>query len=503
MATPQERWALALAAVLTELNQGFHHELGGWGKGDHTVGWCRNVLAKFWGVTDVATFRQVADWLWNEGHRAEVWRILRDLGPNPSADDDKQALVRANRELLEKNSLLAWDLGRFVAVVGWGAWAGYVPEHEARRMIHGAATWAQRSYTSWRQFGKHYEFGRYYWSGEDDSRCEVILQKLLTDPSSPWNQLSWDLVLGLPPEPPPKPRVKRTLCRTCGAPKQLAPRTGWVYCDFCGALTDWDFRKACEAGSALPGPAYEALLRQVAPALDAARQAKDAERCLALQRQLLGTWVEVCPKAVPPRCQEPSYRDAYVDWLARAAVAADLDPEWQIHATVIRGATQGIRFEGDPRKPTVRGAAFWPLYDAVKRQVTRGMVVYAEAGVVDLHPDGVPAELQERLTWSVFAQGWVPMLAPADADRLLAETGLAGDYMDVPDIASEQRHCGGCGGELTVVPGARCVVCEGCGKRLDVGASEIPCGQCGGHITIPEHHPRINCPFCKAMVDRL
>lgn len=195
MANPQQRWGLALAAVLTELNQGFHHELGSWGDGEHTAGWCRNVLAKFWGVTDEASFRGVTDWLWNEGHRTEVLAILATLPKNPKDDDWKQEAVRGNRALLEGRGLLAWDMGRFVAVVGWGKWAGYVSEDEAWRMIHEAALVVQPRFKSWREFGRHYEFGRYYWSGTEDPKCEAIVQKLQTDPASPWKLLDWNLPL--------------------------------------------------------------------------------------------------------------------------------------------------------------------------------------------------------------------------------------------------------------------------------------------------------------------
>ncbi|MDP2315096.1 MAG: DUF1266 domain-containing protein [Pseudomonadota bacterium] len=511
MATPSQRWALALAAVLTELNQGFHHELGGWGAGDHTAGWCRNALSNFWGVTDAESFRNTTDWLWNEGHRAEVQRLLETLGPDPRADDDKMALVRANKSLLEGKSLLAWDLGRYVAVVGWGRWAGYVSEREAWRMIHEAALWVQRTFKSWREYGRHYEFGRYYWSGEDDARCEAILTKLTKDPDSPWMQLDWKLALGPAPakETPPaaaEPRathIKRTSCHACGAPKQLPPKTGWVYCDRCGTLADWDFRKACEGGSALPGPAYEQIAGQLAPALDAARNARDGAKCVKLQRQLFTAWVEACPKAVPPRAAEFAYRMAYVEYLASAAAATDLDAEWQALAMAVRGATQGIQFEGDPRKPRVRSAPFWTLYGAVKRQTERGMRVYAESGVLELHPDEAPAELQDRLTWSVFAQGWLPFLADADAERLLAETGLGGDYDVLPSVTHGLRHCGGCGGEIAVVEGATRVVCEACGHRVEVGTAEIPCTQCAGLISLPAGKDRVACPFCEATVVRV
>ncbi|MES2645058.1 MAG: DUF1266 domain-containing protein [Myxococcota bacterium] len=505
MATPPQRWALALSAVLTELNQGFHHELGGWGAGDHTAGWCRSALANSWGVTDEASFRATTGWLWAEGHGVEVMSLLANLGPDPRKDDEKAALVRANRTLLEGRGLLAWDLGRYVAVVGWGRWAGFVSEPEAWQMIHLAAMRVQRTFKSWREFGRHYEFGRYYWSGQDDARCEGVIAKLTKDPTSPWMVLDWKLPLGPTPvyEPPQPIRIKRTSCHACGAPKQLPPKTGWVYCDRCGTLADWDFRKACEEGSALPGPAYEQIAARLMPALDAARNARDGARCVKLQRQLFTAWVEACPKAVPPRAAEATYRAAYVEYLASAAAATDLDTEWQTLAMAVKGATQGIQFEGDPRKPRVRSAAFWTLYGAVKRQTDRGMRVYAEAGVLELHPDEAPADLQARLTWSVFAQGWLPFLAEPDAERLLAETGLGGDYDVLPDIHCGVRHCGGCGNDIAVVPGATRVVCEACGHRVEVDTAEISCTQCAGMISFPLGKERVACPFCEAMVARV
>jgi hypothetical protein len=503
MATPSQRWCLALSAVLTELNKGYHHELGGWGAGEHTAGWCKNVLAKFWNIHDAASFRQAIDWLWNTGSRTEVLAILNSLGPDPKQDDDKQELARVNRTLLEGRGLLAWDLGRYVAVVGWGKWAGYISEPEAWRLIHGAGTWAQRSFKSWREYGRHYEFGRYWWSGEDDPRVEAIIEKLKTDASSPWIQLDWALPLGPAPEMPKKARIKRTQCRMCGAPKQVPPKTGWVYCDCCGTLADWDFRKACEGGSALPGPAYEAILRQVGPQLEKAKAAANYDACLEIERKIFAAWVEACPKAVPPRAAEPAYRTRYIEYMARANAATDVDAEWQMLAVAVKGATGGIRFEGNPLKPRVRSQAFWSLHGAVKQQLERGAAVYAEAGVYELQPDEAPRELQRSLDWSVFAQGWIPYLEDADVERLLAESGLSGDYDEVPDVHFGTRHCGHCGGELSVVDGARCVVCEACGHRVDVSVAEIKCGQCAGMISLPQGEARGACPFCQSMVVRV
>lgn len=313
MVTPPQRWALALGAVLTELNQGFHHELGGWGSGEHTAGWCRSALANSWGVTDEASFRATTEWLWAEGHGIEIMAILAGLGPDPRKDNEKEALVRANRALLAGKGLLAWDLGRYVAVVGWGRWAGFVSEPEAWRMIHGAAVRVQAAFKSWREFGRHYEFGRYYWSGQDDARCEAVIAKLTKDPASPWVQIEWKLPLGAAPV------------------------------------------------------------------------------------------VEAAPVVKPP--------------------------------------------------------------------------------VVEIFAFEIPSE--------------------EDVERLLADTGLDGDHDVLPLEHPSIRHCGGCGSDIPVVPGATRVVCEACGHRVEVGVAEIACGQCARTFSFPVGKDPVACPSCAAMVVRV
>src|SRR5688500_12379162 len=78
-----------------------------------------------------------------------------------------------------------------------------------------------------------------------------------------------------PSKPSPK-RLKKVSCQQCGGSKLTRPKTAYVYCDFCGSLVDWDFRIACEtAGSAKPGPAYEALQRVEAPLQLKAKAAGD------------------------------------------------------------------------------------------------------------------------------------------------------------------------------------------------------------------------------------
>ena len=84
-------------------------------------------------------------------------------------------------------------------------------------------------------------------------------------------------------------RVRVVKCHACGGHKQLPSQTAYVYCDFCGALSDWDFAMACSQGNALPGPAYEALHRRLAPAIKQAEWQGDRATVKALYTQLVAS----------------------------------------------------------------------------------------------------------------------------------------------------------------------------------------------------------------------
>src|SRR3954453_20666904 len=58
--------------------------------------------------------------------------------------------------------------------------------------------------------------------------------------------------------------VKRATCARCGAPKGLPSKTAYLYCDFCGALVDYDFRIAnADTNAGLTNTVYHRLVAPV------------------------------------------------------------------------------------------------------------------------------------------------------------------------------------------------------------------------------------------------
>ncbi len=299
--------------------------------------------------------------------------------------------------------------------------------------------------------------------------------------------------------------VKKTQCHACGAAKMLPTKTAYVYCDFCSGLTDYDFQKACEnLESMKPGPAYMQLVQSMQTDIAAAKQAKNADTFRGIQKQLFSKWVEVCPNAVSPRAKtDAAYRQQLVDYMAECAVTNEFDPTYQAFADTVKTQTGALVWTGTFPKTTVSGETFWPLFKTVREQTDYSFGIMKAAGVLAKHPDDAPEELQRKMTWSMFCQGWIPWLDTESSEKMIADVGLKGEYTEMEPKETTLRHCGGCGGELHVIPGAKAVLCEDCGTRVDVTADEVNCSNCAGLISFPVGQNRVTCPFCKSEARRM
>lgn len=502
----RQLWALALAGVLNEINGAHHDELGGWGENEHTRAWCVSTLAKFYGVRSPQEHHETMKWLLGTGHSAEAKAVLASLGPDPRADDPKRAIVRANRAQIERAGLMAWDTGRVVAVVGWGAWAGYVSQQDAWQILLIAAARVQKLYDSWRSYGEAYELGRLFWSnGAPHDATRTAIDKLLGDPNSPWVKLPWSLDLGVTLLDPNKKveRYKRTVCPTCGAPKTRPSVTAYVYCDFCGALSDFDFAKACEKPLERPGPAYERIAAQLKPALDQALARGDQNAYRAAQIELYDNYVTMCPSSVPLRVKDPEYRKRYVAYVAEGATVTAFDAVASQHDAAVKQATARLSFQA-PKPGMVRAepASFDAFLDVFFPQQEYLAWLHEQRGVYAMQPDGATGELQRRIGYSMFCQGWLPMLDEARAAQLLARTGLATEYVEAEVKAGEPSSCGACGAPVGVLEGAKRVVCEHCGHKLDVSA-KLPCTGCGASLSPGETTQSFSCPHCRTMIQRV
>lgn len=297
-------------------------------------------------------------------------------------------------------------------------------------------------------------------------------------------------------------RYLASRCPACGTPKTRPSATAYVYCDACGALADYDFRKACEQPMRMPGPVYRGLQERLAPKLAKTLAAGDRDAYRKLQGQLFDAWVTACPNSVPVRVGDPEYRRAYVAHLAESAVFAAFDAE-----AIRLGEAMNIAIAGLQWTAGAAGAAqvSTPSFERMYQTVHASLVYMSSDAVLAQlppHPDEAPAPLQLRMSLAMFVQGWLPYLEERCAQRLLERTGLAQEYLSAESTHAGSAHCGHCKADVVVVEGARRAVCETCGHRLLLDR-RIDCSGCGADLRLDGGGQPVQCPYCRAHIERI
>ena len=321
--------------------------------------------------------------------------------------------------------------------------------------------------------------------------------------------------------PEPSEFVKRTTCAACGGVKELPSVRPMLYCDFCGQVTDYDLEQAmAEAYSHPDVVTFARVGNRLRPAAMAAGRAGDVDTFRALTQTLMEAQAAWTPWTVPPRAyNDDAYRQRWVTYQTELAVLTTFDATHAALQDRVIGLTQKLRWTGgnlaamglqamtgrtpgERTRPRVVAETFWPLVDVLLQQAERTRVLLDGSAVRTLDPDAMPGVVADRLFRSGLAQGWLPSLDPADGEVLVERLQLDDAYQR-PTATGEHRHCTGCGYDLTVLEGATTVVCDACGRRIDVGGPAIVCVGCNDRVALPEGEVSASCPSCNALVRRV
>ncbi|MFI5960490.1 hypothetical protein [Cryptosporangium sp. NPDC051539] len=301
----------------------------------------------------------------------------------------------------------------------------------------------------------------------------------------------------------PSAFVKRVDCPQCGAPKQLPSTTAYLYCDHCGSLVDYDFRAAnAGSNSGLTNTVFHHLLAPVQVHLRLARAAGDVGRYRQLYAGVYAAWLRECPQAVSPRARnDEQFRDGMIRYLVESTVCKDFDAELSALEQHLNIAISALRRIPRGAEPWLVDVGIWPVAERFRQFMEATYLRLEAAGVLALDPDESPPGIPLRMEYSTFCQAWIPHLLPADAERLLSGFGLHAEYTQVA-VPTVSRCCGGCGNAMVTLPTARVVVCEACGRRVDVAGGECSCRSCGALIYFPAGVTRLPCPACRALTLR-
>ncbi len=120
-------------------------------------------------------------------------QFQQSLKDNPEYQDLDRILWN-NKTLFKTKGILAWDIVRATALIGWGYQAGYLTMDEAYLLSLAAGTAAQQKFTSHTELYENYLAGYLYWSRDKaayDKRAATVAA-LLKDTNSAWNIFPFD-----------------------------------------------------------------------------------------------------------------------------------------------------------------------------------------------------------------------------------------------------------------------------------------------------------------------
>lgn len=193
-------WALATGGIDTMLSGDSLNQL----KVRRFSNTLKPILAKWWNTTDRASLIRNLQWLLHEGHRhglVDHIAFLERRLENPAFGTESplsklDEFIIQNLDPLKRSRLVAWDLTRLPLLARCGFGCGYLTEAEAWEWIRKAAFALRNQFDSWPETGADFMLGYRYWCllcdiKRDFSPALVIYQKLMTDPTSPWNTLPW------------------------------------------------------------------------------------------------------------------------------------------------------------------------------------------------------------------------------------------------------------------------------------------------------------------------
>jgi hypothetical protein len=143
--------------------------------------------ARDWHAVDRTSVDQKLEWLRERGHRAELRAYLAG-GRTGSAALER--FVGSHRAALERYGIVAWDVGRAVALVRSGRVMRWFDDDEAWARLEVFGELARRTYPSWEAYGEDYALGFRFFDPElEEHGHDRCARWLATSPKSPWRKV--------------------------------------------------------------------------------------------------------------------------------------------------------------------------------------------------------------------------------------------------------------------------------------------------------------------------
>lgn len=216
--TKEQLWAIALTGIMTERNESNYNTLNSSKMNEQNRRNWLETLKRDWGINNREELLQTLSKMEHNGHAnalKNIQQVVREIIEekrsfyiidvyNKYQLNSKQynylKFTVTNWNIFSDRSILAWDLGRNIALCRWGYDVGFLTEEEAWEKAMYYAKLIQPLYKSWEEYGYDYYMGRVFWAsgfGKDMAyllETHQIYQKLIGE-NGYWHDLEWNVNL--------------------------------------------------------------------------------------------------------------------------------------------------------------------------------------------------------------------------------------------------------------------------------------------------------------------
>ena len=309
--------------------------------------------------------------------------------------------------------------------------------------------------------------------------------------------------------------VRKLNCHSCGSSKVAEVKTGYVFCDYCSEFMSFDLVKLEDESKALFNMEYytehggwpestQAYLGVVTEMAEVIAQ-KDDKKYMDLALKLMELQMSLMPGSFSPKVKVEGYRKKYLIYykaLLEDQLADGFFENQIAFNAKMAPLTEKITME------MIDGAYLWK-YDEHAKAYFKEVYEYSKLlsekvfsyPSTSLYPEKI-TDTSEDLFLKQSMSAYCKMLSEKDFIELSREYGFENQYIEVPIINKSEIKCSCCSFSITILEGAKMVLCETCGNKIEPATSMIHCQNCGSSFKAADG-THSKCDYCGSRVQML
>ncbi len=293
-------------------------------------------------------------------------------------------------------------------------------------------------------------------------------------------------------------KIKKFVCRNCGAPKINEYKSPYIMCDYCGSFVDIDFSLGMAFWKASPEKTTMYALRKIEfqTGMQSLLASGNRDGYKKLQREYWDYYYKCFPEYLPPTIDTDNEYKVYLEVAADSSTYYAFDNSWKEQQNKMAVLQQALTYYQHNGGWKVYPEPFFKLAEFYIKILKDSFKEFYSKPEFSVMNELLPESVHLKMKMSQFVQAWVPYLTEADADKFLKMAGFSLEYVDITPPKMEESKCEHCGGVINIPEGSFKTFCEKCRKTTKV-KKVFACMSCGAENDVPQNpYTPIDCAFC-------